>query len=148
MLRRTPLDRLEHDVLRALPQNLRAQCSQFFLTFNDGQKVVAGKLPHLAGEAAGAVGQDDFCLAVAARVEQDVADRGVTGVVFEICAQLEVAQRYPAAFAAPAHVNDLLTVGQKLHERRHGDRRVGMGLGDEGAASGGNFDVGHGRQGD
>src|SRR6185437_1692586 len=110
--------------------------------------MVARQLPQLAREAAGAVSKNDLSLAIAARVEQNVADRRMARVILEadrhaVVLQLEVAERHPAAFAAPAHVDELLAVGQQLEERGHGMRRVGMGFGSEDVAAGGDSKSGH-----
>ena len=78
--------------------------------------MIARQLSHLAGEAAASIGQDDLGLAVAARIEQDVSDRRMAGVILEADAELEFAQRDPDTLAAPADVNDFLAIGQELEE--------------------------------
>ena len=45
---------------------------------------------------------------------------GIARGVFEADAEIEIAERDPAAFPAPAHVNDLLAVRQHAHESRAG----------------------------
>src|SRR5690606_14711297 len=116
---------LEGDVLRTFPEGLEPKCAQVFTALDDGQKVISSQLPQLAGEAAGTVGHDDFRLAVPAGVEQNVAHRRMAGVILEAhrrasVVQLIVPHGHPAAFAAPAHVDELLAVGQQRQERRQG----------------------------
>ena len=45
------VDQRERDVLRAVLQHQLAKGHQVFLAFNEGQEMVAGELPHFAGEA-------------------------------------------------------------------------------------------------
>src|SRR5579862_7636721 len=113
------------------------------LAFDDREEMVACELSHLARKAAAAVGQQYLGLAVAARIEQDVAHRRVAGVVLEVHAQLELAERDPARFAAPAHMNDLLPIGQQLREGRHRLRRVGVSDGEQAKVGRGNPDARH-----
>lgn len=51
---------LENHILSAFPKRLDAQFAQVFLALSDGQKVIAGQLPHLAGETARTVRQDNL----------------------------------------------------------------------------------------
>ena len=51
---------------------------------------------------------------------------------------------HPHRFAAPAHVDQLLAIGQQLHEGGHGRRRLGVRLGHEAEAGGGDQQSGHG----
>lgn len=62
---------------------------------------------------------------------------------FAIVVQSVVTQRHPAAFAAPAHVDELLPVGQQLQEGGQGVRRIGVGFGEKLEAAGSNLDGGH-----
>src|SRR5271166_6366406 len=66
---------LEQNVLRALPQRQLAERGEILAAFHDGEKMVAGELADLAGEADAPVGQQDLGLADAAGVEDDVARR-------------------------------------------------------------------------
>jgi hypothetical protein len=84
-----------------LPTAPCAQFAQVLAPFDHGQEVVARQLPQLAGETAGAVGQDDLGLAVAAGVEQDVARRRVAGGVLE-ADRLGRRARAPSRPAAPS----------------------------------------------
>src|SRR5882757_7103099 len=117
-------DPLEHDVLRAAPQRELAERHQILPPFGHRQEMVAGELSDLARERHRAVGQQDLGLADSARIKDDVPGRGMAGVVFVSEPEIEVAERDPAAFAAPAHVDDLLLVGQQARE-------LGAGLGRE-----------------
>jgi len=84
-------------------------------------------MSHLARKAARAVGEDDLGLAVAPRIEEEVADRRMRGVILEAGAELPVPERHPHAFAATADVDQALPVGQELQERCDPLRCVGMG---------------------
>src|SRR5579871_6846567 len=144
-----PSGPLEHHLLRAFPQYFRAELAQFLLAFDDRQKMIARELPHLACEAARAVREDDLGLAIAAGIEQDVADRRMARVILEadrdaVVLELELAERHPAALATPAHVDQLLPVRQQLQKRGHGLRRIRMRCSDKRVAAGGQFESGHG----
>src|SRR4029079_12385502 len=115
---------VEHDVQRALPQDRAPELAQLLVAGRDREEVVAGELAHLAREQRAAVGEQDLGLAVAARVEQDLARRGVAGVVLEPQARAHVAERDPGRLAAPAHVDDLLAERQQRLERLAGQRGV------------------------
>src|SRR4051794_15490094 len=108
---------VEHDVLRTFPQRLLAERAQVLVALDDSEEVVAGELADDAREQAAAVRQQDLGLAEAARVEQDLAGRGVARVVLEADADVELAQRDPRRLAAPAHVDDLLLEREQLRER-------------------------------
>src|SRR5262245_8259446 len=107
----------EHDVLGTLPQGHLAQRPEILVALEHGQEVVARELANDARERAAAVGQEDLGLAVAARVEEDLAGRRVAGVVLEANADVEVAEWDPRRLAAPAHVDDLLLERKELRER-------------------------------
>src|SRR6202012_4365301 len=78
----------------------------------DRQKMISRKLADLAGEMHPAIGQEDFGLADAARIKNELAGRRIAGVVLVGQPKVEIAERDPAALAAPAHVDDALLVGQ------------------------------------
>src|ERR687885_127900 len=80
---------------------------------DDRQEVIAGQL---AGKHGGTVGKENFRLAVAARIQQDLAGSWVAGVVLESHAHLAVAQRNPGCLPAPACLNDLVAEGQQRLE--------------------------------
>jgi len=63
-----------------------------------------------------AVGDQKFGLADASRIQQNLAGGGKAGVVFMTQAEIEVSQRNPAGFSAPAHMDDLLTIRQQRLE--------------------------------
>src|SRR5262245_34986893 len=90
--------------------------------------MIAGKLADFAGKRDGAVGQEDFRLADAARIKNDLARRRIAGVVLVSQPEIIVAKRDPATFAAPAHMDDLLPIGQQRNESRDGGRRLLLGL--------------------
>lgn len=117
---------LKKDILCAFPQHFFADGAQVFFAFDDGEEMVAGKLPHFAGKAGGSVGEQDFGFAVAAGVEEDFAGGGVAGVVFKADVELEVAEGNPACFAAPAGVDEFLAVGEQLAEFGAGFGGVGL----------------------
>jgi hypothetical protein len=60
-----------------------------FTPFHDRQEMIAGERPHLAGEAAGSVGEQDLGLAAAAGMEEDVADGRMSRVVLEAGPEFE-----------------------------------------------------------
>src|SRR5258705_11358852 len=70
----------EGDVLGALPEHHATHLAELVASFDDGEEVVAGELANLAGEATGAVGEEDLGLAEAAGVEEDLAGGGLGGV--------------------------------------------------------------------
>src|SRR5712692_9564362 len=107
-MRRCSFRRLEDDVLRALPQHRVPHRAQLLASGLDGEEVIAGELADLAGETGRAVREEDLGLAEAAGIEQDLAGRGMAGMVLIADAEVVVAERDPARLAAPARVNDLL----------------------------------------
>src|SRR5947207_688725 len=109
-----PSLQLEQDILRTLPEHHAPQVAQLLATLDDGQEVVARQLAKLAGKHCRAIREQQLSLAEAAGVPQHLARRRVAGVILEANAQRELAQRYPAGLAAPARVDQLLTVGQQL----------------------------------
>ena len=78
--------------------------------------MVAGELAHLAGEVDAAIGDQDFGFADAAGIEDDLARRGITGLVFVTDPKIEIAKRQPDGFAAPAHVHRFADERQGLLE--------------------------------
>src|SRR6266513_1463630 len=79
--------------------------------------MIPSELSHSAREHHVAVGEDQLCLTEAAGIPEDLARRGMAGVILVADVQLELAERDPAAFAAPAAVHELLLVRQQLAER-------------------------------
>src|SRR6516165_8560370 len=117
---------LEEDVLRALPERHFAERRKLIGAFNDGEKMIAGELPHFAGKAHAAIGEENLGLADAAGIKDDLAGRGEARMVLVAEAEIEIAQRNPTSLAAPAHMNDALAIGQEARE-------LGAGLGRRGA---------------
>src|SRR6476619_2150972 len=83
-----------------------------------GEKVVPGELAADTAETAAAVREQELRLAVAARVEQHLAGRGVARVVLELEPGLRLPERDPHGLAAPADVDEVVRVGQQLYEVR------------------------------
>ena len=73
----------EDDVLGTVPERHLAERPEVLIALENGQEVVAGELADDAREPAAAVRQEDLGLAKAAGVEEDLAGRGVAGVVLE-----------------------------------------------------------------
>src|SRR6185437_7106192 len=113
----------EPDVLLTTEKRLAPEGVDIFEALGEGQEVVARKRSRLRREAHIAVGQQELRLADAARIEDDLARRRVAGVVFKRDAKIELAERDPDAFAAPANVNDLADERHVLEEGRHSLRR-------------------------
>src|SRR5579863_6778262 len=112
---------LEADFLRALPQHGLAERRQIFEARRQRNEVIAGKLAHLAGEVHAAIGQQNFRFADATGIKNDLARRGIAGVVLVRHAEIEIAERHPDPLAAPADVNGLAL-------ERHGAAESGAGL--------------------
>src|SRR6185369_5612713 len=111
---------LEADLLRALPQHGLAERSQVLQPRGQSDEVVAGELAHLAREMQAAIGQQDFGFADAAGIKDNLAGRGIAGVVLVGDAEIEIAERHPDTLAAPAHMNGLALERHRLAKRRHG----------------------------
>ena len=86
--------------------------------------MVAGKLSDLARESHPAIGEQDLGLADAAGIEDEFARCGEACVVLVAEAEIEIAERDPAALAAPADMDDALLVGEERLELGAGLRRV------------------------
>src|SRR5437660_9867046 len=91
----------EFDVLGTLPEDHLAQGTQLIEAVDDRQKMVAGKLADLAGEANRAIGKQDLGLTEANGVKQDLARRRKARRVLVTKAEIERPERYPARLAAP-----------------------------------------------
>src|ERR1700682_204551 len=85
--------------------------------------MVAGELSHLARKMHAAIGQQDFGFADAAGIENDLARRGIAGVVLVTDAKIEISERHPDPLAAPAHMDGLALERHRLAKRRAGLRR-------------------------
>src|SRR5260370_28901197 len=86
--------------------------SKIFATIHDGEKMVAGKLADFAGKLYGAVREQDFGVAQSAWIKKDFTRGRMSRCIFMGQSEIKADQRNPTALAAPAHVNDLLPVGQ------------------------------------
>src|SRR5215207_3968951 len=107
---------VEEDVLGALPEGHFSERPEAFESVCYGQEVVAGELAEFAGEAGGAVGEEDLRLRVAPWVEQYLPWGGVARGILEADPEVEVDQRDPTRLPAPADVDDPLPVRQQPPE--------------------------------
>ena len=123
-----PLERIEDDILRAVPQDMGTKRSQIFLALDDGQKMIAGQGPHLAGKAASSVGQNDFGFTVPTGVKENIAYRRMAGVILESHAELELSEWDPTPLAAPANMDQPLPKRQQFHECLNGVWCIRMGF--------------------
>src|SRR5206468_1596235 len=64
-------------------------------------------------EESGTVGKEDLHLRDSARVDEDLAGRGVTRVVLVVDAETLLAHRHPGRLAAPADVDELASQGKE-----------------------------------
>jgi hypothetical protein len=77
----------KENVLRAFPEALDADCDQILILLDDGQEMISSELTHLRREAAGAVGEEDFRLAVTPRIEKHLSRGGIAGGILETDAE-------------------------------------------------------------
>src|SRR6185312_3353561 len=112
-------DFLEPDLLCALPQHGLAERGQVLQPRGEGDEVIAGELAHLARKVHAAIGQQDFRLADAARIKNDLAGRGIAGVVLVGDAEIEIAEWHPDTLATPADMDRLALERHRLAKRRH-----------------------------
>src|SRR6202011_4316227 len=111
--RRSPAsDQGKFNRLSALPQGQAAELGQVLDSFYDGQEVIASKLPDLAGETDAAIGEQDFSLADAAGVEEELTRGGIARRALVAEAEVKPTEWDPACFAAPPHVDQALPVWQ------------------------------------
>src|ERR1700716_2148255 len=82
--------------------------------------MIARELAHLAGKMHAAIGQQDLGLADAAGIKDDLAGRGIAGVVLVGDAEIEIAERHPDPLAAPAHMDRLALERHRLAKGRAG----------------------------
>src|SRR5829696_5948637 len=125
MRARPRLHFLEADFLRALPQHGLAERGQVLQPRGQGDEMIAGELAHLAREVHAAIGQQDFGFADAAGIKNDLAGRGIAGVVLVGDAEIEIAERHPDTLAAPADMDRLALERHRLAE---GGDRLGREL--------------------
>src|SRR5487761_2349122 len=84
--------------------------------------MIAGELTNLAGEVHAAIGQQNLGFADAAGIKNDLTRRGKAGVVLIADAEIEIAERHPDPFAAPAYMDSLA-----LERHRPAESRAGLG---------------------
>src|SRR6516162_1464264 len=78
--------------------------------------MITGKLPHLARETHAAISQKNFGLADPAGVDDHLSGRREACVIFVGQTKIEIAKWNPNTFAAPAHMDDLVYIGQEFAE--------------------------------
>src|SRR6202035_879362 len=138
------LDFLEATLLRAFPEHGLSERRQIFQARGQGDEMIAGELAHLAGEVDAAIGQKDFGLADAAGIEDDLAGRGIAGVVLVRDAEIEIAERHPDPLAAPAHMDGLALERHGLAKGRAGFwRQLFLETGLEGEVAGADNELAH-----
>src|ERR1700722_16605674 len=99
--------------------------------------MVSGQLSHLAGKMHAAVGQQNFGLADATRIKDDLARCGIAGVVFIADAKVEIAERKPNPLAAPSNMDHLAFKRHRAAKRRTGlGRQLLLETGVEGEIAG------------
>src|SRR5437667_315575 len=99
--------------------------------------MVPGEPAGLAREGAVAVREEELRLAHAARVEEELAGRGVRGRVLGADADVELAEGNPRRLAAPARVDDATVEREEPAERGDGlGREVLLETGCEGQITG------------
>src|SRR5579859_1382386 len=122
----------EGDLLGAFPEHEAAELAEVLRALGDGREMVAGKLPHLAGEDAGSVRKQDLRLAHPARIQEKMAGRRVAGVVLVAEVESQLAERDPCRLAAPASLDDLRLQRQhRLEFRAAPGRELGLEARDE-----------------
>src|SRR5271170_332230 len=94
--------------------------------------MVAGELPHFAGETDPAIGEENLSLADAARIENDLPRRRIACMVFVANAEIIITKRNPHRFAAPADMNHAALKGKARLEGRTGLRGLLFEAGDKG----------------
>src|SRR6185437_12919144 len=113
----------EEDRLGAFPEHLPAELAERLAAVHDRGEVVAREHASLAGEGGRAIREQNLRLADAARVEEDLAGRGIAGRILGPKADVQVAERDPARLAAPARVDDPRVQRQQPPERGYGRGR-------------------------
>jgi hypothetical protein len=108
---------------------------------------IASKLPDLAGETDAAVGEQDFSLADAAGVEEQLTRGGVARRVLVASAEVKPTEWDPACFAAPPRMDQALSVWQHALKSGAGQRgRGAFKASPEHERAGGDTDICHGRE--
>src|SRR5271156_5216234 len=136
--RRDPLAtllQLEANLLRAFPERFAAERIEVLEARRQCDEMIARQLADLRGEAHAAIGEQNLGLADAAGIENDLARRGIAGVVLVAHLEVIVAERNPNALAAPSNVDHLAL---ERHSREEGfaslrrQRRLEAGAENEG----------------
>src|SRR5689334_5785709 len=76
--------------------------------------MIPGELADLARKPDRAIRNEKLSFADPAWIQQDLSGRRKARVILIGEAEVELSQRDPARFAAPPHMNDLLTIRQEL----------------------------------
>src|SRR5690606_16449495 len=113
----------EGNVLGALPDHQPAELRKPLPSLDDGQEVIPRQLPQLAGKAGRTVGYQNFRLAVATGVEENLARSRIARRVLEPDAELEVPERHPGRLTAPPGLDQLALERQQFSEGRARLRR-------------------------
>src|SRR5947207_6131963 len=108
---------LKDDVLRSVIQHAPSHLCQLLRAFDHGEEVVARELSNLTREHHVAVRKNQLRFTEAAGIPENFTGRWVARVILVADVELELAERDPAAVAAPAAVHELLLVRQQLAER-------------------------------
>jgi hypothetical protein len=86
--------------------------------------MISRELAHLAGEARGAVGEENLDLGEAAGIEEELARAGIAVRVFRPEVELELpAERDPRRLAAPARLHERPLERREPAEGSEGPRR-------------------------
>ena len=75
------LDLFDDEVLRALPEREAPELRETLVALGHGREMIAGELADLAREERRAIREQDLGLGDPAWVEEDLAGRGMAGVV-------------------------------------------------------------------
>src|SRR5262245_61560803 len=125
-VQRAFLQEAEGDRLGAFPERQAPERRELLEPLDDRGEVVPGERAGLRRERAVAVREQQLGLADAARVEQELARRGVARGVLCPDPELAVTPRNPVGLAAPAAVDDPVLEREDRAERRDGRGRVGL----------------------
>src|ERR1700716_3875352 len=106
--------------------------------------MIARELAHFARKVHAAIGQQNLGFTDAAGIKDDLAGRGIAGVVLVGDAEIEIAERHPDTLAAPAHMNGVALERHRLAKRRNGLwRQLLLETGPEGEFTGTDNQLAH-----